>query len=560
VGKKAKRDERPIWVCDAETDPFLKDRYPVPFIWGLYNGVSFHTFKTTAELIEFVREQEVILYAHNGGKFDFHFMLDFIDRYEPVKVINGRLVSAKIGKCEIRDSFSLLPEKLADFGSKLEIDYAKLEAKVRAQHMPEIIEYLKQDCIGLYDAITAFIRKYGLHLTQAGAALRFWENISGKKAPRTSADYFKKFAKFYYGGRVQCFESGEIEGPIEVYDIRSAYAWAMKDKHPYDPVYRHIMYPRTVEPQDMVTLWAVSLGALPYREDGRGMTFPDDNVRRQYHVTGHEVLAAMDTGSLRDVEIIEAIRFSNLIDFGVYIDYFWHGRKQDIANGDTVESLFKKRLMNSLYGKWAANPDNYGNFMLVPWAEKMSFAKGGENYDGKRNFEFNGLMNGPEVSHAVVRADLDHAQKRFLNVATSASITGQVRAKLWRGLHASMRPIYCDTDCIMAQAASFIDNGGIGGELGQWNLEGTADRAFIAGKKLYYLTGAFEKGKKTKQASKGAKLTGDEIKSVARGKVVTWEAEAPTYSLSGKRGRYFQKRNVRMTAVASRESMYSESA
>jgi hypothetical protein len=544
VGQKKEKDTRPFWVCDAETDPFLKDRMPKPFIWGMYTGAGFHTFNSTEELVEAVRDQEIILYAHNGGRFDFHFMLKYVDRYQPVKIINGRLVSAKIGACEIRDSYSLLPEALEKFGQKLTIDYAKMESDVRDTHMKEIVEYLRMDCVSLWETIDKFERRYGRHLTQAGAALKFWEKISDLKAPRSSPEFFSKFAKYYYGGRVQCFQKGEIKGPIEVYDIRSAYAWAMLSKHPYFLHYRELAYPRAIEAQDMVTLDCVSNGALPWRTERGGMIFPDDNERRRYYVPGHEIVAGLETGSLKDVEFIHAIRFSRLIDFEPYITYFWDGRKIDIANNDTAESLFKKRLMNSLYGKFAANPDNYGNFMLVDWNEKLSFAKGGENYDGERDYQFNGLLEG----HAVVRADLDPEQKRFLNVATSASITSQVRAKLWRAIHASHDPVYVDTDCLMARSVSFTANGGIGGDLGQWNLEGIARKAYVAGKKLYCLDGTFEKGKTQKTASKGAKLTADQIKSVARGRVVEWENEAPTFTLSGKRGAYFQKRKIRMTA------------
>jgi hypothetical protein len=531
MGRK-KTDARPFWTIDAETDPFLKGRMPKPFIWGLYNGNSFWTFETTEKLIEEIKDQEVIVYAHNGGRFDFHFLLPYINLREDIKIINGRLVSAKIGACEIRDSYALLPEPLRSFGGKLDIDMAKLEPEVRTQHMAEIIEYLKGDCVSLWDTIFKFEQKYGRHLTQAGAAMAFWERIHGKPAPKTDQRYFTKFKEYYYGGRVQCFQKGHIKGPIQVRDIRSAYARAMLEAHPYEPIYTELAYPREIKATDMVTLDCVSLGALPFRGDKGGMSFPDDNLRRRYYVPGHEVIAAKETGSLREVEIINAVRFHHCIDFEPYITHFWEGRKKDIENGDEVNSLFKKRLMNSLYGKWAANPDNYGNFMAVPWSEKFDYAEEG--------YEFNGTF-GP---HTIVRKDLEDWQKRFYNVATAASITSYVRAMLWRGIHKSNGVVYCDTDCIMAEVAN-VDEGD---NLGQWTDEGTAKDAWIAGKKMYYLVGDFAKGKKTKQASKGVKLTGPQIKEVALGATVKWENDAPTFTLSGKRDAYFQVRNVKMTA------------
>lgn len=531
MGKRKTKDRRAFWTLDAETDPFMKGRLPEPFIWGLYTGAGFHVFHKTEDMIDAIKDQDVIVYAHNGGKFDFHFLLDKINLREEIKVINGRLVSGHIGKCEIRDSFALLPEPLKALGGKLEIDYAKLEKAVRAQHMPEIIRYLQADCVVLWEAVDKFEQSYGRHLTQAGAAMAFWERISGLKAPKTDDRYFAKFREYYYGGRVQVFEKGHITRPIDVYDIRSAYAHAMLSAHPYQPIYAEQAYPHTIEATDMVTLDCISTGALPIKGEKGGMSFPDDGERRRYTVPGHEVIAALETGSLREVRYINTIKFSNLIDFTKYIEYFWAGRKIDIQNGDETASLFKKRLMNSLYGKFAANPDNYGNFMAVPWEEKMDHVADG--------YEFNGLLG----NFALVRRDLDRWQKNFINVATAASITSMVRAKLWRGIHASHEPVYCDTDCIMATSAK-LD---IGDNLGQWHHEGTASEAWIAGKKLYYLVGDFEKGKKEKKASKGVNLTGPDIKDVAMGATVTYEPDAPTYSLSSKKGAYFQKRRVRMT-------------
>lgn len=531
MAKKKKGDERPFWTIDAETDPFKYLRVPKPFIWGMYTGAAFHTFDKTKDMVDAIKDQDIIVYAHNGGKFDFHFFLDEINLREEVKIISGRLVSAKIGRCEIRDSYTLLPEPLKSFGGKLDIDMRKLEPEVRHLHMPEITEYLKMDCVSLWDTIAQFERKYGRHLTQAGAAMALWEKISGRKAPSTDREYFHKFSQYYYGGRVQCFEKGYIKGPIGVWDMRSAYMSAMLDEHPYDPIYTELAYPKSIKPQDMVHLNCVSLGVLPHRSERGGIFYPDDNVSREYWVPGHEVLAGLETGSISKVEYVNAIRFANLIDFKPYIIPMYEGRKVDIANGEITEGLFKKRLGNSLYGKFGANPDNYGNYMCVPWDEKMDYEEEGYSFNGKVG------------ELAVVRRDLDPWQQHFINVATAASITSQVRSKLWRGIHASTDPLYCDTDSIIARSATLP----IGKELGEWAHEGTADKVWIAGKKMYYLQGHFEKGKKSKQATKGVRLEGKDIKKAATGHTVTAISDAPTFTLRGKRQVYFQKRNIRMT-------------
>ena len=320
--------------------------------------------------------------------------------------------------------------------------------------------------------------------------------------------------------------------------------------------------PKTVHPQDMVTVSCIATGALPFRDDRGIITYPRDSVRRKYKVPGHEILAAIETGSVREVFFHHVYRFIGQKDFGVYIHHFYEGRKKDRnaaktarAIGDEVaarlhdvKAFFKKRYMTGLYGKFGANPGNYGNFFLVPWDDKMRYHAGdeekniapGDLYDGKRNYRFNGKL-GP---YAVLRDDLDHWQEHYINVATAASITSQVRAHLWRAINASDGPIYCDTDCVMARAAPDLP---IGEELGEWNKEGVASEAYIAGKKLYYLKGKFEKSRE-KMASKGVRPDKKKIKAAALGARVKVRSESPTFTLSGQRGVYFQERTIQMTA------------
>lgn len=113
---------------------------------------------------------------------------------------------------------------------------------------------------------------------------------------------------------------------------------------------------------------------------------------------------------------------------------------------------------------------------------------------------------------------------RFYNVATAASITGFVRAFLMKSIQATQNPLYCDTDSIVCENASKLL---IGDKLGEWKSEGTGNLGAIAGKKLY----AFNIGKEWKIASKGCKLTKDQIFAIARGESITYEPIAPTFSI-----------------------------
>src|ERR1700691_2922932 len=116
-----KRGGKEVWSCDCETDPFEHGAEIKPFIWGLYDGREFWTFSTTSTFVDFVRGRKIILYAHNGGKFDFMFLLPYIVETK-VQIINGRIVSMYLGSCELRDSFSCVPVSMKEI-QKEEIDY-----------------------------------------------------------------------------------------------------------------------------------------------------------------------------------------------------------------------------------------------------------------------------------------------------------------------------------------------------------------------------------------------------------------------------------------------------
>lgn len=108
---------RAFAVIDSETDPFLKGRIPEPFVWGFYDGYEFrhYTHDTVHSLIKDISEKKIIVYAHNGGRFDYHFLLPYMEAYDHIKIINGRLAQFFIDKAEFRDSFNILPVALKKF-------------------------------------------------------------------------------------------------------------------------------------------------------------------------------------------------------------------------------------------------------------------------------------------------------------------------------------------------------------------------------------------------------------------------------------------------------------
>jgi hypothetical protein len=134
----------------------------------------------------------------------------------------------------------------------------------------------------------------------------------------------------------------------------------------------------------------------------------------------------------------------------------------------------------------------------------------------------------------------NHSVKRY-NVATGASITGAARSLLIRALAKATRPLYCDTDSIVCERLDGVPIDPT--KIGHWKIEKTGSRMAIAGRKLYAL---FDGKECVKMASKGVHLSPTEIEAVARGKVITWKKDAPTFNFKTHTSSYI-KRDVRMT-------------
>lgn len=559
----ARKKKQRIGTIDCETDPFEPGQIVEPFLWGvLLDDGEYREFTEIRPLVDYISQFDGVLYAHNGGKFDYHFLKEDIESDSPISVIAGRVAKAMIGRCEIRDSLNLFGgTRLADFkdkrkASKLEIDYRLMRKGVREKHMDEIRTYLRADCESLLGIVTEFINLYGMNFTQAGSAMKYWHKNHAPKdsdgkgyLPQSSASYFERFRPFYYGGRVQCFESGHTFEKFSVVDINSAYPRAMMEKHPYFPtphVTSQLPKNEALIPQSLIELEAVSHGALPLRsQKDQSLYFPDDSDSgrvRRYTITGWEYLAGLETGTLKPKRIISCILFGESVDFKDYIQHFYKLRKEAKAAEDKAQDIFAKIFMNALYGKFAANPENYSEYVLSD-PDTLAYSKWLESGYADR---------GPWGGRRMLTRALPESRRRYYNIVTAASITGWVRAFLWKSLLKCHGPLYCDTDSIAARSVSGMD---LGPELGQWKLEATCDEWAIAGKKLY----AFHKSGEPRElnvkrqmplttpdaqreawkknldawkiACKGADMTPGEIIRVAKGETLLNLAQVPNYSV-----------------------------
>lgn len=529
--RKPKRNaSRKIAVADCETDPFKYGRIPQPFLWGYYDGDTYEVFSTTEKFVNFIKEKDVIVYAHNGGKFDWHFLKGYIEPYQDIMLIHSRISAFKIGNCEFRDSYNLMPLPLKAY-KKDDFDYNKMEKEVRHKHMGEINEYLKNDCIFLYEIVSEFIETFGLNLTLATSALKFWvKNFYTGAQFKSDSRFYNKFKNYYYGGRVECFKKGIITDEFKVYDINSAYPYAMLHNHAFGYGVDYLDSPPEQNfEQCFYTIQAISQGAFPYREK-TGLTFPCDEEIREYHVTGWELQAALDTKTVKNVKYIAIVQFRESISFKDYVNHFYKMKNESKESNDKARYIISKLFLNSLYGKFGANPQKYKKYETI----EAQFVKIAEKEDG---LDFNGFLS---EDVALVSRGLDDDEMKFYNLATAASITGFVRAYLWRAICDSEGMLYCDTDSIACVKNEHLKEGT---ELGQWECEGEFENGAICGKKLYAFK--YKHENRCKIASKGVKLNEKEIFRVAMGEEITYKNIAPTFSV--KNETTFLERKIKLT-------------
>ncbi len=537
-----------IAVVDTETDPFEPHFLIKPFAVGFRTPdryVDFWGPNCVKDFFDYLATltadgYEFVIYAHNGGKFDFFFFLDYLDADHSPMIMNGRLVKMFFQKQEFRDSFAIIPEALSNY-AKVEINYRKFKADVRERHKTEILYYQQKDCDYLYELVTGFHTRFGDKLTVASAALKMLNSFHGFE--RIHSDRIDEmFRSYYFGGRNQCFETGLLRpNPGKTWkmlDRNSMYPAEMRNTlHPISSSYE--LSDRITDNTDFACIIAKNNGALPVRAFNGGLDF---TVRHGvFYATIHEIRAGLETGTLQIEHVKHAWEFEKKTTFADFIDTIYLSRLAAMDRGDKLQDMFDKRIMNSSYGKFALNPRKFKKWLMTAGEIPEPVATE-ENPDGWTLHSSSGNI--------YIWERPNPRRGGYYNVATASSITGAARANLLLNLSYATRPIYCDTDSIICEDFT----GELGEkELGKWKLEAEGDLAAIAGKKLYAV---FNKDQVLKKASKGCSLTPEEIVQVCNGAEIIYENPVPAFHLHDK-GKYdlgtglgsasFVTRKIRMT-------------
>lgn len=552
-----------VAVLDFETDPFddLKQTPVYPFTACLYSrnfdpvviwNENYEEF--IAELWQVIEElpEDYTIYAHNGGKFDYMF---FIHKLRGSVSFKGRgIMSASIHtksghKHELRDSFHLIPEKLAAY-AKDDFDYSWMLKEKRNKHRDAIIKYMVSDCKYLLDIVTGFLEDFGFKLSIGQAAMA--ELKKHYKVKRIGEHTDEWLRSYFFGGRVECLAGrGHFMGNYKLYDVNSMYPYVMANfAHPVGNNYSRRRSGSVDENTIFIELECTNHGALVRRNDNNDTSAQEKEG--VFFTTVWEYEAALDLGLIENVNIIGMIDCDMRSDFSKFILPLYAKRqltkkalgklkRNGITDGEeylTVkkDDLFLKLLMNNAYGKFAQNPRRYkDHYITEPFAPPPA---GFEDYRPQYECPEYWIWQKPAPA------------TRFNNVGTAASITGAARAVLMRAIHGATDAIYCDTDSLICKdigANTFIHNE----ELGAWDLEDEFVEIIINGKKTYACKKAktLDKSDVFKIRSKGVpegRLGWGEMLRILHGETIAVPAKAPTITKTGRQ--VYITRNIRATA------------
>ena len=481
---------------------------------GVYDGEVFDWFDSMERFVDYIFDHKITTYyAHNGGAFDDLFLLDEVISSPTCKItkyliigsglglleiaqlipeerttvrqrrtkkywIKGKLYRAK-KKIQFRDTYKILPDKLANLTKKFNKDTTKQDFDVSliTKITPEVIEYCRRDCVSLYELINQYIesdvvQKSGLGLTTASQALKYFKSMLHSPIPALTRNMDSIIRKSYFGGRTEVFKrqfESESE-TLKYVDINSLYPYCMKfndmpstPKEEVTKFYEDEMgfYDVTMYVPDMY------IPPLPYYTKVNGtykLIFPTGVFRSWY--TSVEIMNAINHGC-KISKVHSGILFHSVGRiFERYVDHFYNIRLNTPKS--SFENYLAKLMMNSLYGRFGMDLNK----------EEITIDDG---YDECGEI-IGHVVDKNGKYHEFVKRD-KYLRQSFNNVAIASFVTSHARVTTTNALiKQGENCFYTDTDSMFTK--NHIE---YGDSLGEWKLEDEVRRAYFLLPKTYYM-------------------------------------------------------------------------
>ena len=520
-----------LCVFDIETyDEKTKSTWLNPYALGFYDGVSQIKFKGRNCVYEFInyvcgkeRYRACSIYAHNGGKFDFNFILEELRKldygFEIItqgsRIIELKIFTDKSGsglheKGELRkaynnikliDSYALLKSSLDKLTKDFDVEHKKINFMDKPNtkndyeylyHLfkigdPLFDEYLMNDCIGLYEVLKKFfklIKDNGgkIGITTASTAMKTFQKsyIGDYKLKMSGIKINDIMRKGYYGGRTEIYRMYAKEGNYYWFDINSLYPFVMRNNSfPISPPRKvRDIKKQYIYDYDGITECKITvpkseyLPLLPYRGDK--LYFPVGKISGYYD--NSFIRKSYDLGY--DIKLYSGyIFYESEQIFKKYVDTFNELKKK--AKSNTPSYVLAKLMMNSLYGKFGQREIGENIKRLLP-NELME-------YKDK-------ILDVINIDENIYRIKSDVKGNHFLP-QIAVHVTTLAQLELFNTMHdiveKGYKIFYCDTDSV----ATDYKNIRCSNNLGDWKKEHTFYKGYFLLPKTYYIVLKDDKGK-----------------------------------------------------------------
>ena len=483
--------------------------------WGLFKIGSYADFEYgntidgfMEKLIELAKTEKPTVYFHNL-KFDGQFIIYWLfahgwswvrEKSERAKCTFMTLISsmgqfyaidlyfARKGRVwqrvRILDSFKIIPIAVDDmpeaFGlkslAKLHIDYHK-ERPYGYELDDQEIAYLRNDCEIAARSLEHMFSEGLTRMTLAGNALASYKELVGARAFERwfpEPEYDADVRQAYKGGFVYVnpkYANKDIERGI-VLDVNSLFPWAYATQPlPYgEPKYFTGRY----EPDSLYTLYVqmfrctfrIKPDHIPTIQLKGSMGFlPTEYVTDSGDeevvlcLTSVDLKLFFDHYDVYNVEWFSGWKWKASTSlFGPYCEKWFAVKAQATRDKNAALRFIAKRMLNSLYGRFAINPETYSKEPY--WDAETDTVR---------------YANGPD----------EHRKPLYIPVG--AFITAHARNKTIRAAQAVYdRFLYADTDSLHLIGTELPEGLEIDPvKLGAWAHESTFDRARFIRPKTY---------------------------------------------------------------------------
>lgn len=480
---------------------------------AIYTGIGEEVLfcNTPLDLIKaFISIDNIIFYAHNLS-YDIRFILEYLLTNYHLEIMNSqsRIIACKVydkeilnylymnkktgnrnikGKkkddyllFELRDSYALLDSSLKSLTKEFNVEHQKGEIDIMNfdKENPEHLNYLRNDCIGLYEVLCKFGEKFDsteLKYSISSQAYSKWKEFYDYKKVFLKEEHYEKIKESYAGGRVEVFNRylKRSDSVGYLYDVKSLYPSVMQNNlYPIGHASRGTdidnlgIYKCRVKNDLFIPL-------LPTRYNGK-LVFPNGEFTGWY--TNKELQYAEKLGY--SIEVLDGYywRDSDYI-FKDYVDNYYKLKEEAERNGDKVLYNISKKLLNSLYGKFGQK--HVRNEIIQMSDEELM-----EKVEAGAVLEYFDELNGYILEEK-------YRYIRNYAVQISSFVTSYGRIKLYdiiNSIRDKQNLFYCDTDSVIT--TEILDTGR---HLGDLELKDTMIEGIFLSPKLYtYITKEYDK-------------------------------------------------------------------